>query len=255
MSIQYWYLGSDLHGDWRLVRNWVVNELSTPRDESALILLGDVGANYYGDNRDKYFKQALNKLNIQIYCLRGNHEMRIKDTLNYKDYSYARSNEAQGWVYTEMEYPNIHYFSDFGGYYMFNNHATLIIPGAYSVDKDYRLRNGWNWFANEQLNERERTHLSLLAHDIDFDYILAHTCPYSWEPYINDLFLSGINQNQIDKTTEKFLDNILDDCSYKHFYFGHFHDDRDIPEVKATMLYKKFIPLGEYINETEKRQD
>ena len=47
---------------------------------------------------------------------------------------------------------------------------------------------------------------------------------------------------------EYLLDDIINDCSYKHFYFGHFHDDRNIKEVNATMLYKKIIPLGEYID-------
>ena len=50
---------------------------------------------------------------------------------------------------------------------------------------------------------------------------------------------------------EKFLDEILIETEYYgHWYFGHFHDDRDIPEVKATMLYKKIIPLEEYIKES-----
>ena len=67
--------------------------------------------------------------------------------------------------------------------------------------------------------------------------------------YIQDLFISDIEQNNVDKSMEKFLDEILIETKYYgHWYFGHFHDDRDIPGTKATMLYKKIIPLGEYID-------
>ena len=35
-------------------------------------------------------------------------------------------------------------------------YKALVIPGAYSVDKYYRIKNNWSWFENEQLNEQER---------------------------------------------------------------------------------------------------
>lgn len=254
-KIKYFYCGGDVHGDWRPVRNWVVNELSTPKEESALILLGDVGANYYGDKRDQDFKQQLNKFGIHIFCLRGNHEMRISDVPNQsKRFNFYWHESIGGYAYVEIGYPYIHYFLDEGGLYKIQNKRILVIPGAYSVDKNYRLAMGWNWFSNEQLSLEEQSRLIKLVHNKFFDYIFAHTCPHSWEPYIDDLFLSNLDQSKIDKTTEDFIDDILHDelgYQYDHFYFGHFHHDRDIPEVKATMLYKKIIPLGEYIKESK----
>ena len=249
-KIKYWYVGGDIHGDWRPIRNWIVNELKTPKDESALILLGDVGANYFANKRDQEFKQQLNKLGIHIFCLRGNHEMRVSDVPNQsRRFNFYWHKAIDGFAYVEINYPYIHYLLDDGGLYNIQGKRILAIPGAYSVDKNYRLMKGWSWFPDEQLNFEEQERLKIVAHDIDFDYVLAHTCPFSWEPYIKDLFMNGLDQSQIDKTTEKFIDELLDDCSYKHFYFGHFHNDRNIPEVNATMLYRKIIPLGEYINE------
>lgn len=247
-KIKYFYCGGDIHGDWRPVRNWVVNELLTPRNESALILLGDVGANYFLNKRDREFKEQLNNLGIEIYCLRGNHEMRVTDAKQYSNYELVFSTKIDGPIYTETGYPHIHYLRDNCDIYNFGGYHTLIIPGAYSVDKDYRLRMGWSWFANEQLTSDEMERGLWLAASTNFDLILSHTCPYSWEKYINNLFIGGFDQSKIDKTMEKFLDEIISEVdSYKHWYFGHFHGDRDIPEVKATMLYKKIIPLGEYI--------
>jgi len=249
--IKYWYVGGDIHGDWRPIRSWVVNELSTPREESALILLGDVGANYFLNKRDKEFKENLNKLGIDIYCLRGNHEMRISDARQYSNYEEIYSSEVDGTVYVEANFPHLYYLQDDCNIYNFGGYYTLILPGAYSVDKNYRLRMGWNWFPNEQLSLREMEQGLQLVDAASFDLILSHSCPFSWEKYINDLFLGGLDQSKIDKSTEKFLDEIINKIkSYNHWYFGHFHDDRDIPEVKATMLYKKIIPLGKYIKES-----
>lgn len=248
-NIKYWYLGSDLHGDPRPVKNWVKNILPTPIEESALILLGDVGANYYGDYRDRNFKKELNKLGIIIYCLRGNHEMRVSDAAIFGNYNFFFDENCEGEIWQEIGFPNIRYLKDEGGIYCFNGHPTFVVPGAYSIDKLYRLEMGWNWFSNEQLNIQEQNVLldQAIAYK-HFDYILAHTCPFSWESQINDLFMSDLDQSKIDKSTEKFLDQIINFVEYKHFYFGHFHDDRDITDKNATMLFKTIVPLGNTLN-------
>ena len=150
-----------------------------------------------------------------------------------------------------MGYPHIHYLRDDCDLYYFGDFYTLTIPGAYSVDKDYRLRMGWSWFPNEQLNLREMEQGLNLASDTSFDLILSHTCPLAWEKYVQNLFLSDLDQAKIDKSMEKFLNEILIEVNYYgHWYFGHFHGDRDIPGTKATMLYKKIIPLGDYVEAT-----
>lgn len=246
-NIKYWYVGGDLHGECRNLKYWVEMELPTPKDESAVIILGDAGLNYYGGYKDRHFKSNLNSIGIMVYCLRGNHEMRISDAIYYGNYGLEYDENVGGKTWFETGYPNIRYFLDEGGLYHINGKEALIVPGAYSVDKDYRLERGWNWFPNEQLDENEREVLKIFAHDMDFDYIFAHTCPHSWEPYIDDLFMDYIDQSEVDKTTEDFLDELLNDCSYKYFYFGHYHNDREIPNKNATMLFKFIIPLGNHL--------
>ena len=47
--------------------------------------------------------------------------------------------------------------------------------------------------------------------------------------------------------TERYLNNIIDMCRYKRYYFGHFHDNRNIPPYRATMLFHDVIELGDKI--------
>ena len=89
--------------------------------------------------------------------------------------------------------------------------------------------------------------LQLLKENPKCDYIFSHTCPRMFEPYICDLFLPQVNQKMIDKSTERYLNNIIDMCRYKRYYFGHFHDNRNIPPYQATMLFHDVIELGDKI--------
>lgn len=58
-------------------------------------------------------------------------------------------------VDVEVSYPHIKYASDRAALYTIADQLTLVIPGAYSVDKYYRLQMGWNWFPGEQLTALE----------------------------------------------------------------------------------------------------
>lgn len=243
-KIKYFWITGDIHGDYRPVYNFVNNKLETPKEETAIILLGDVGANFYCDKRDNYTKYHLNEIGVRLYCLRGNHEKR-PSTCPGVNYSLVYDPVVDGMVYVEPQYPNLRFFNDKGGLYNIHGHKTLIVPGAYSVDKWYRLEHNWSWFEDEQLSPAEMDSLLEIASYVtQVDYILAHSCPLMWEGYIDDLFLGQIDQNRVDKSTEKFLDKIINKVDYKHFYFGHFHDDRDLPRVDATMLFHSFIPFG-----------
>ena len=80
-----------------------------------------------------------------------------------------------------------------------------------------------------------------------FDYVFTHTCPEDWQP--TDLFLSGINQSKVSKRMEQFLTTVSEIIDFKHWYFGHFHDDRENIDYNRThggqgnvsMLFNKIV--------------
>ena len=110
-----------------------------------LILLGDVGLNYYGNNQgDRKRKKLLNSAGVPILCIHGNHEERPYNIPSYKDVSWHG-----GSVYVEEDFPNLLFAKD-GEIYDLDGKKAIVIGGAYSVDKFYRLRNNMNWFPDEQ---------------------------------------------------------------------------------------------------------
>lgn len=227
-------LVSDTHGDFS--RFYKLNE-AVPEDEVwGVIILGDCGLNFWLNKRDKKNKYRIcdKYSKLRFYCVRGNHEARPEDVEGMEK---IWDNEVNDEVYWEPQYPYIKYFID-GFEYNINGYKILICGGAYSVDKYWRLEKqvaGFygGWFANEQLTQEERDTISQLAAGQSYDLILAHTCPYEWMP--RDLFLSCIDQSTVDSSMELWLGELLQQCSWRVFLCGHYHDDR-ILAPHAEML-------------------
>ena len=61
----------------------------------------------------------------------------------------------------DARYPNKFFACDgFSYQVMLEDGKTfnaLVVGGAYSIDKYYRLENGWPWFEDEQLSVEEQT--------------------------------------------------------------------------------------------------
>ena len=257
--IKNWFITGDTHGAellCRRLRYFKIRHAGLVPEETGIIILGDAGINYHGEtlggSYDAGDKKAVNKFGYQLYLLRGNHEFRPSTLPNIK---YAYDENVEGHIYYEEAYQNIHYFKDGGDVYLINDFPIYVIPGAYSVDKNFRLATGKKWFRDEQLTEEEKERLlDLLITCNEFDeepaIVLSHTCPLCWEEYINYLFMDGLDQASVDKTTEKFLDKVYAKIWYKRWYFGHYHDDRDFPDINATILFKQIIPFGSTLEES-----
>jgi 3-oxoacid CoA-transferase subunit A len=215
---------------------------------TALIILGDAGLNFWLNKTERKHKRELSKYNIPIYCVRGNHEERPE----YLGYQLQYDEDVNGEVYVDDDNDMIRYFQD-GGEYVIDGLNVLTIGGAYSVDKDYRLQRAaaagtsfTGWFPGEQLGEKERADIRTKVNGKYYDFILTHTCPYSWEP--RDLFLGFIEQDKVDKTMEWFLQDIACETRWCIWCFGHYHANRaELPCVEQ--LYYSIRPLRTIFND------
>lgn len=223
--IKNWLITGDTHGKVfdRLAK--INSSLYAPA-ETALIILGDAGLNFYLNKTDQIKKSLVQNTGFTIYCVRGNHEER-PENLGFKLVNDANVGNM---VYVEEAFPNIRYFVD-GGNYIINGHPILTIGGAYSIDKEYRLERAkitgssfTGWFPDEQLTEQEMTAIAEGSKGKHFDFVFTHTCPLDWEPV--DLFLRGVNQATVDKTMETWLNTLKDVIDWGVWCFGHYHADR-----------------------------
>ena len=219
------YITGDTHGDFYRIHSFCYNFNPDPTD--IMIILGDAGLNYYGGDRDKHKKFLVSKtVPMTVFCIHGNHEMRPTSIKGYRTKEFCG-----GTVWYEEQYPNILFAKD-GEIYTFGGQKCIVIGGAYSVDKWYRIKNGYNWFEDEQPDDKTKAFVEQqLADNGDkVDIVLSHTCPLKYEP--TEVFLSCIDQSQVDQSTEKWLDVIEERVNYKKWYCGHFHTDKTIDKIR-----------------------
>lgn len=260
------YITGDKHGDfvskddYQKVRKFCKDNDTSP-EKDYMIVLGDHGVTFYGDDR---YKKHLAKYPITFILIHGNHDRRPKGY--YLKRVYISNDQVAGMFYREDRFPNILYPMEYGSY-IFAGHPVYIMGGAYSVDKEWRKeqeaieemqgKNVRYWFADEQMSDDEREEaweeLQKIADQMDKGYLrkepllfMTHTCPMGHVPF--SAFLSGVDQSQVDRRTEKFFDRvetmfIEDGLPYKWFC-GHWHMDardgdlrfmyHDILEISAN---------------------
>lgn len=213
----------DRHGNFSdLIKMSKSGELTS---DDVVILLGDAGLNYFGDNRDSYLKLKVNNCGFKLFCIHGNHERRPSEP------TYKKVEFMGGQAWCEPEFENLIFAID-GEVYNFGGMSTLVIGGAYSVDKYYRLARGARWFSDEQPSEEVKKHVEEVCANRDWnvDVVLSHTSPIKYEP--REWFLAGVDQSTVDNSTEKWLDTIEDKLDYKKWYVGHYHGEKVIDKMR-----------------------
>ncbi len=221
------FITGDKHANFRDVIDFCTAYETT--EDDIMIILGDAGINYFLNIRDYILKNRLKDLPVTFFCIHGNHEERPENIDTYITKEFHN-----GTVYYEEEFPNILFAKD-GEIYNFNGNSTLVIGGAYSVDKENRIKYGYNWYPSEQPSEeiKERVRKKLKEHNNEVDIILSHTCPYKYIP--TEMFIDGIDNSKVDHSTELFLDEIEKNTNYKKWYCGHYHTDKEIDNIRFMM--------------------
>lgn len=155
---------------------------------------------------------------------------------------------VKGLVWMEEEFPRIKYFQDWG-FYEIDGLRTLVIGGAYSVDKYWRLSRDARWFKNEQLSQAERDACYMSTYGRQIDLVLSHTCPLSLQP--TDLFLQGLDQSTVDNTMERWMEDLAHIFEWKLWLLGHYHTDRvEWPHVE--IFYQEMEPLVDILERWKK---
>lgn len=241
------YITGDTHGDFKRIEHFC-NLMGTTKKD-VMIILGDAGINYSGDENDLGRKNYISRIPITLFCIHGNHERRPSTI-----HTYVMSEWNGGKVWLEYDYPTIMFAKD-GEIYDIAGQKTIVMGGAYSVDKWYRLEMGYRWFPDEQPSEeiKKDVEKTLDGSNWNVDIVLSHTTPLKYEPV--DMFLPGLDQSTVDDSTERWLDEIEEKLNYKWWYAGHFHTDRTTDRLqlmfKDIELFKDFYEEQDHGKQAE----
>lgn len=224
------YITGDTHGPidiHKLNKRYFDDSTLTKKDY--LVICGDFGLVWDNSPEEKYWLDWLNDKNYTTLFVDGNHENH--PLLN----SYPEEIWNGGKVH-KIRDSVLHLMR--GQVFTIDSRTFFTMGGADSVDKDWRTP-GKSWWPEEMPSndEYEEAIQNLKLHNHQVDYIITHTAPTS---IVNQLIPEIKPPDQLTN----FLEGIKTGTQYKHWYFGHFHGDRDI-DKKHTLLYYNIIPLEE----------
>lgn len=274
------YVIGDIHGSFKPIRDFYnrnKDKINFDRDTHLIILLGDAGLNYFLNERDDQLKRKLSEYPFTYFVVRGNHEERPSVCMEASPSDWEFDICLGGAVRIEKKYPYIKYADDGAALYRIpyiktpaylrdDNEETgdiewndeidylrvLTLPGAFSIDKEYRQLMGYSWFPGEQMTSEEMNYAKQLVAEVKHcDIVLSHTCPCCYEP--TDLFLPFVDQSKVDKSMEQLLGAIEFVLDYDLWMWGHYHAYRDYPRNdgrgKRIMLFQEVVSLYQVVNE------
>lgn len=222
------YVTGDTHA------NIDIGKLSTKRfpqqtgltKDDYLIICGDFGLVWDGSNREIWWRKWLSAKKFTTLWVDGNHE-------NFDMLYELPLVDKFGGKVREVT-PDIFHL-DRGQILTIDGKKIFVMGGARSVDKDYRIEHV-SWWEQEMPSstEMERSIQVLDKCGWSVDYVVTHCAPRGVQTtlaewYENDPLVS-------------FLERVRADLQFKHWYFGHYHIDKQISE-QFTALYDKVIPI------------
>lgn len=188
-----------------------------------VIVLGDFGLLWNEDAEYRWWKKWFEERNFTTLWIDGNHE----------NHDWIDSLPVSEWNGGKVHVisPNIIHLMR-GQVFTLQEHTFFTYGGAFSIDRMFRTI-GKTWWPREEGNYQEENEAvdNLTAHNFQVDYILTHTCP---DALIPGFFHYTDTQ---PTTTGKFLNYVNDHVSFKEWYFGHMHEDKDFGKYHA--MYRR----------------
>lgn len=245
------FITGDCHGNFKKFTRKQREKLNIQPDDY-VIICGDFGLLWSDDKGFKYNLDFFANLPFTILWVGGNHE-------NYNMIeSYSISFWHGGKVRHILQDKVI--YLERGEIYNIEGKSFFCLGGASSHDisdgildrsnSDFRNRLAWlkknkrfyyrilneSWWSQELPSETELNYAikQLSGVDNKVDYIISHCCSSEIEELLG--------HKEHDRLTDFF--NYVDRfVEFKHWYFGHYHQDADMYDGKHTVVYNKFVKL------------
>lgn len=217
------YITGDTHGEHARFDNDGVLGQERPEQGDTLIVCGDFGYLFFDDDIENAFLDELEKKPYTICFCDGNHE-------NFNAiYSYPVEVWNGGCVHRIRK--NVLHLMR-GQIFCIDGKKIFTMGGAYSIDK-YLRKEGHSWWKEELPTDAEYKEAvqTLKRSDNCVDYIVTHTAP---REIIRRM---GISPDMHDAELTGFLEWVMYEVSFKRWFFGHWHMDREITDRFQVLMF------------------
>ena len=244
------YITGDTHSDFSRFTEENFPIQSEMTEDDYVIICGDFGGVWTFEEESRREKEALDWLNNKNFTtlfVDGNHE-------NYtRLYNYPIEEWKGGKVH-KIRDSVLHLMR--GEIFDGDNKKIFAFGGARSHDiqdgilnldeeekiYEYRKRGAYfrirdfSWWDLELPTNQEMENGIENLEKINYkvDYIISHCCPTSIQTLINSTYKRDILTDYLQQISEK--------CTFKRWYFGHYHDYKQV-NSQFTLLYENIVPL------------
>lgn len=211
----------DTHGDLSKIRQVIHQYDLHPKDY--VIVAGDFGFIFWGDERERLVLEELDKLGVTICFVDGNHE----------SFTLLKGYECMQWNGGRVHRIGAHIFHLMRGQvFLIEGKRIFTMGGAASKDKGKRLKEV-SWWRQEIPvgREYEEAMLNLAACDYRIDYVITHQAPKRIIRSMGKTVLPD------ELRLVNFLDRLSLMLDYEKWYFGHWHMDEEEIEHRFQPLY------------------
>lgn len=245
------YITGDTHADFSRfeIDKFPIQTEMTKYDY--VIICGDFGGVWTFEEETAREKEALDWLNSKTYTtlfVDGNHENfvrlynypieewhggkvhRIRDSVihlmrgevfdidNKKIFAFggAKLHDIQDEILNLDEEEKIYNFRKRGAYFRIRDYSWWDLE----LPTEEEMQNG--------INNLEKVNYKI-------DYIVTHWCPTN----VQAIFSDGLYKK--DYLTD-YLQEISEKCKFKKWYFGHYHENRQV-NSQFVLLYEDIVPL------------
>ena len=235
------YITGDTHGE--VSRFTDFYRRYRPAPEDTLIVAGDFGCIFGLGRKDEAKLDELEALPYTILFIDGNHECFPKI------YSYPEEVWNGGRVH-RIRRNVIHLMR--GQVFELEGLKLFAMGGGYSIDVMYRLP-GRSWWPEEMPSdaEYEEAVANLIKHDRAVDVIISHAAP---DETMQLFVQTGVIQNRLPQEMKlnRFLEDVRQAITYKHYYFGHMHVDKELWRNQTALYYDVYcLNTGEKMEPKE----
>lgn len=222
------FITGDTHGYQERFDFLMHNGIERLTSEDILIICGDFGFIFSNDAKENNFLDLLAKKPYTICFVDGNHEnFDAINTYPIIEWSGGKVHQIRKNIFHLMR----------GQVFEIDGKTFFTMGGAYSVDKGSRTP-GYSWWPDELPTDADykEAESNLQKYGMKVDYIITHTMPREMimrlgkYPDAHDMELTG------------FLEWIMHEVEYKHWYCGHWHDDKKISD-DFTILWFDVIKI------------
>lgn len=231
------YITGDIHGTHSVntrfnTRNFPEQKKLSKQD--IVIVAGDFGLVWNGDKEDQYWLKWLDRTkSFTTVFIDGNHE-------NFDLLEQYPTELWQGGLVHRINNSVLHLMR--GQVYEIEGLTFFTFGGAASHDKAFR-REGKSWWAREMPNEEEYQFglSNLEKYQWKIDIVITHTCTAQSLTWIQQQYSTEVIVDEMHKYFQ-MIHNRLD---YSQWYFGHFHQDVQLPD-RQRLLYHDLLMISEH---------